>query len=67
MKYQVIAYRWANKNAHSYEVGAFGDLNAAIAAAEQETNYRAGKYSCVVYCENEDVYVTEIPEHYSRL
>lgn len=64
MKYEVIAYRWANKNAHKYEVGCFGDLDTAIEAAEQETNYRAGRYSCVVYHHNEAVYVTEIPEHY---
>ena len=66
MKYLIIAYRWANRNDHSYEIGYFGELNEATKKAEQETYFRAGKYSCVVFDirENKAVHITEIPENY---
>jgi hypothetical protein len=66
MKYIIIAYRWANKNDHHYELGYFGELKSAIDKAEQETYFRAGKYSCVVFDlrKNKSVHITEIPEHY---
>ncbi len=46
--YVVIAYRWGNKEKHSYIVGVFSTDKDAISAAELETVYRGGKYSCFV-------------------
>jgi hypothetical protein len=46
----VTAYRWGQRNAHSYVVGAFTDLESAKKCAHDHTEYRGGKYACEV-CE----------------
>lgn len=46
--YVVIAYRWGEKSDHSYTLGAFNKKHAAIKCADSHTEYRGGKYSCVV-------------------
>jgi len=46
--YTVHAYRWGDRECHSYTVGVFGKKNAALKAAETEEDYRGGKYECEV-------------------
>jgi hypothetical protein len=46
--YVVTAYRWGQRNAHSYVVGAFTDLDKAQACAVAHVDYRGGKYACEV-------------------
>ena len=46
--YVVIAYRWGNNSDHSYTLGAFNKKDAAIKCADSHTEYRGGKYGCVV-------------------
>lgn len=46
--YVVTAYRWGQRNAHSYVVGAYPDLNRAKQCAEEHVDYRGGKYACEV-------------------
>jgi hypothetical protein len=47
--YIVTAYRWGDRECHSYIVGAFLDKKIAIDAAEKEEEYRGGnKYKCQV-------------------
>jgi hypothetical protein len=46
--YVVTAYRWGQRNAHSYVVGAYPGLEAAKAAAIEHVDYRGGKYGCEV-------------------
>jgi len=53
--YTVTAYRWGDRENHSYIVGAFqvpGDNDKAEAlaldAAVEESNYRGGKYECEI-------------------
>ena len=49
--YVVTAYRWGQRNAHSYVVGAYPTSDAAIAGAKAHVDYRGGKYGCeVVRC-----------------
>lgn len=65
--YIVNAYRWGNRENHSYTLGAFTDQQKAIDCAESHTTYRGGKYSCVVemctlneFSDEMDDYTTEI-------
>jgi len=64
--YVVVAYRWGNTEKHSYIVGVFTLDKDAISAAELETTYRGGKYSCQVekcrtdMYDNENQYDTEV-------
>ena len=44
----VTAYRWGQRNAHSYVVGAFTDLEKAKVCAIAHVDYRGGKYACEV-------------------
>lgn len=44
----VTAYRWGQRNAHSYVVGAFESFDAAKACADAHVDYRGGKYGCEV-------------------
>lgn len=44
----VIAYRWGNRDDHSYTVGAFTSEKKAIESANSHAAYRGGKYVCVV-------------------
>lgn len=46
--YCVTAYRWGNKEAHSYVVGVFDSLELAVEAAIAEKEWRGGKYECEV-------------------
>lgn len=65
--YVVIAYRWGDRENHSYTLGVFGKKQAAITCAESHTTYRGGKYTCVVekclldkFDNDEDNYTTEV-------
>ena len=44
----VTAYRWGDREKHSYVVGVFDDLERAIQKAKGEKEWRAGKYDCEV-------------------
>ncbi len=44
MIYVVTMYRWGSRESHSYVIGGYNCLNAAIAAGEAEAYGRAGKY-----------------------
>lgn len=46
--YTVHAYRWGDRELHSYSVGVYPKKHAALQAAEAETEYRGGKYECEV-------------------
>lgn len=46
--YTVHAYRWGDREFHSYTVGVFGKKHAALNAAETEEDYRGGDYECEV-------------------
>ena len=52
--YVVMAYRWGQKNAHSYIVTSGTDLDAMISIAEEECQDRGGKYGVVVIRTNPD-------------
>ena len=43
--YVVTMYRWGDRDAHSYVLGVYTKKNAAIKAAELDTEYRGGKYA----------------------
>ena len=44
----VTAYRWGNKECHSYVLGAFDNKETAIEQAKLEKEWRGGKYDCEV-------------------
>lgn len=46
--YTVHAYRWGDRQCHSYSVGVFSKKHAALKAAQTESDYRGGKYECEV-------------------
>lgn len=46
--YTVNAYRFGNRERHSYCVGVYSKKRAALAAAVMEEDYRGGKYECEV-------------------
>lgn len=46
--YSVTAYRWGDRERHSYVVGVYPKKHAAMTAAETEEVYRGGKYACEV-------------------
>ena len=46
----VTAYRWGNKECHSYVLGAFDNKETAIEQAIKEKEWRGGKYDCEVVC-----------------
>ena len=46
--YVVEALRWGDREKHSYVVGVYSNKELAEAAAELETDWRGGKYECVV-------------------
>lgn len=48
MIYTVTAYRWGDREKHSYIVGVYNQKDAALKAAEFEEDYRGGKYGCEV-------------------
>lgn len=48
MLYILTAYRFANKERHSYVVGAYDNYMDAHKAGYEETEHRGGKYICEV-------------------
>jgi hypothetical protein len=46
--YVVIAYRFGKREKHSYTLGVFTTKYSAKKCADTHTNYRGGKYACVV-------------------
>ncbi len=48
--YVVNALRFGDPNLHSYIVGVFSNKDKAMLAAEEEEEYRGGKYACEVCC-----------------
>lgn len=44
----VHAYRWGDRERHSYTVGVFPDDDTALQAATEEEDLRGGKYVCEV-------------------
>ena len=46
--YTVHAYRWGDRECHSYSVGVYSKKHAALTAAQTEWDYRGGKYECEV-------------------
>ena len=65
--YVVSAYRWGDREEHSYILGVFSDKHKAQITADEHCQYRGGKYACVVescivdgYNEDDDCYVKEI-------
>lgn len=47
--YIVEALRWGKRENHSYTVGVYSKKAAAIKHADKHTEYRGGKYACVVW------------------
>lgn len=47
--YIVEALRWGERENHSYILGLYSDLERAKRAADEHTEYRGGKYQCVVF------------------
>ena len=59
----VQAYRYGNKENHSYIVGIFDSVERAVKASEAETDYRGGKYDCEVYeCKINSTLVPDLVE-----
>lgn len=46
--YTVHAYRWGDRELHSYSVGVYSKKHDALKAAEAEAEWRGGKYECEV-------------------
>ena len=46
--YTVHAYRWCDRECHSYSVGVHLGKDSALKQAEHEEDYRGGKYKCEV-------------------
>jgi len=46
--YIVHAYRWGDKERHSYHVGVYTLKSLAIKAAADEEEWRGGKYKCEI-------------------
>ena len=46
--YSVTAYRFGDRERHSYVVGVYSKKHAALKAAIAEEDYRGGKYVCEV-------------------
>jgi hypothetical protein len=46
--YTVHAYKWGDRENHSYSVGVYQKKHAALKTAEAEEEWRGGKYECEV-------------------
>jgi hypothetical protein len=46
--YTVQAYRWGDRDNHSYIVGVYESKHKAISVARAEAEWRGGKYTCQV-------------------
>ncbi len=65
--YIVTAQRWGKSENHSYNLGVFSEKNEAIKVAKNHTEYRGGKYACIVeeceidnYSNDKDNYTKEV-------
>lgn len=65
--YVVIAYRWGQRENHSYTLGVFNKKAQAIKCADSHTEYRGGKYGCAVesctlnsFTNDDDDYIKEV-------
>ena len=58
--YVVTAYRFGDRESHSYVVGSFSSLEKAGCAALEERDIRGGKYSC-------EIVIADIDEKYDVL
>ena len=65
--YIVTAYRHGEQKNHSYNLGIFTKKHKAIECAKSHSDYRGGKYACVVeksmpneFDNNADKYMTEV-------
>ena len=47
--YTVVAYRFGDKERHSYIVGIFLNADDALQEALKEEEFRGGKYECEIY------------------
>lgn len=46
--YIVNAYKWGDREGHSYTVGVYQKKHKAQQVADSHCDYRGGKYACVV-------------------
>jgi len=46
--YVVTAYRFGDRESHSYTLGVFTKKHKAQQVAESHRDYRGGKYACIV-------------------
>ena len=46
--YTVHAYRWGDRECHSYSVAVSSSKEQALEQADHEEDYRGGKYKCEV-------------------
>lgn len=46
--YIVTAYRWGERERHSYNLGVFTKKEKAQKVADSHRDYRGGKYACIV-------------------
>lgn len=65
--YIVTAYRWGDRESHSYNLGVFQKKHKAKKVADEHSMYRGGKYACVVdscilnhFNNGDDNYTSEI-------
>jgi len=59
-QFVAIAYRWGDKECHSYPIGLYGTIEEAIAQGLEHNQYRGGKYDIVVYMCNQSGEMTEV-------
>lgn len=62
--YLVIAYRWGDFESHSYPVGTSLDFEVAKKLANDEHDWRGGKYEAVVY-ESENITEIDLQREHS--
>jgi len=58
--YTVVAHRWGRMETHSYLVGVYSTVELAKQAADTETEWRGGKYSCWVEEIYQDTYYSDV-------
>lgn len=46
--YVVTAYRFGNREKHSYVLGVYSTEELALQEADKEENFRGGKYTCEI-------------------
>ena len=67
--YVVNAYRWGDREAHSYTVAVELSEDKAICSAKYHEEYRSGKYECEVLefdldTPNEYKIIKKLPNHF---